>query len=102
MTEKTTEHAIGYNRTGRRTDADTCSSAHERETMEVLPEAHGHSSKQREPPENLQRRTMENGGGEASGLRSDNTSSSTTRDPFLYMSRSFYSSKKGAVSSLNS
>ena len=24
--------------------------------MEVLPEAHGHSSKQREPPENLQRR----------------------------------------------
>ena len=26
------------------------------DTMEVLPEAHGHSSKQREPPENLHER----------------------------------------------
>ena len=26
------------------------------DTMEVLPEAHGRSSKQREPPENLQKR----------------------------------------------
>ena len=37
-------------------------------TTEVLPEAHGRSSKQREPPENLQRRTIENGRGQASGL----------------------------------
>ena len=40
------------------TDADACSSTRSRYTMEVLPEAHGRSSKQREPPENLQKRKL--------------------------------------------
>ena len=43
---------VGYNRTGRRTDANACSSQRRNESRsEVLPEAHGHSSKQREPPQ---------------------------------------------------
>ena len=66
--------------------------------MQVLPEAHGRSSKQRELPETCRKEAMENRRGEASGLRSDSTSSSTTPDPFLYMSPSFYNFKKGAVS----
>ena len=40
------------------TDADACSSTDSKDTMEVLPEAHGRSSKQREPPENLQKRKL--------------------------------------------
>ena len=40
------------------TDADACSPTHSEETMEVLPEAHGHSSEQHEPPENLQERKL--------------------------------------------
>ena len=49
-------------------------------TMEVLPEAHGRSSKQHEPPETCKKEAMEKGG-EAFGLQSDSTSSSTTRRP---------------------
>ena len=37
------------------TDADACSPTHTREKMEVLPEAHGRSSEQHEPPENLRK-----------------------------------------------
>ena len=48
--QMTTENTNGYNRTCRRTDADACSSAYERDRMEVLPGAHGRPSKQREPP----------------------------------------------------
>ena len=50
-------------------------------TMEVLLEAHGRSSKQREPPETCKKEAMENGGGEVFGPQSDSTSSSTTHDP---------------------
>ena len=49
------------------TDVDACSPTHSRDTMEALPEAHGRSSKQREPPENLQKEAMENDRGEAFG-----------------------------------
>ena len=63
------------------TDADVCSSARSRDTMEVLPEAHGHSSKQHEPPENLQKKkAMEKGRRRSVRFRSDSTSSSLTRD----------------------
>ena len=69
--------------------------------MEVLPEAHGRSSKQREPSETCTKEAMENGGGEASGLRSDNTSSSTTRDPLsLHISLLFIASRREAFTSL--
>ena len=57
-------------------------------TMEVLPEAHGLSSKQREPPENLQRRAMENEQKRSVRFRSDSTSSSSMRDPPLAASPS--------------
>ena len=50
-------------------------------TMEVLPEAHRRSSKQCEPPETCKKEAMENGGGEAFGPQSDNTSSSTACAP---------------------
>ena len=63
--------------------------------VEVLLEAHGRSSKQREPPRKPARKKLWRG--EAFGLRSDSTSSSITRDPLFYMSLSFYSFKKGAV-----
>ena len=52
--------------------------------MEVLPEAHGHSSEQREPPETCTERSyraMEEI--EAFGLQSDNTSSSLRAIPFF-------------------
>ena len=44
---------VGCNRTGRRTDADACSLRRTKggSRSEVLPEALGRSSKQREPPE---------------------------------------------------
>ena len=38
------------------TDADACSATHSGDTMEVLPEAHGHSSKQHEPPETCRKK----------------------------------------------
>ena len=38
------------------TDADARSLAHSGETMEVLPEAHGHSSKQHQPPETCRKK----------------------------------------------
>ena len=63
------------------TDADACSPTHSRDTMEALPEAHGHSSKQHEPPENLQKKkAMEKGRRRSVRFRSDSTSSSLTRD----------------------
>ena len=71
------------------TDADACSSTDSRDMMEVLPEAHGRSSKQREPPENLQKKkAMENGRRRSVRFRSDITSSSQTRDPSLTTSPS--------------
>ena len=47
------------------TYVDACSPTHIGDTMEVLPEAHGRSSEQHEPPENLRKETMENDRGEA-------------------------------------
>ena len=45
---------IRYERTGRRTDADLCSlrRTEQENRSEVLPDVHGRSSKQREPPRN--------------------------------------------------
>ena len=45
---------IRYERTGRRTDADLCSlrRREQENRLEVLPDVHGRSSKQREPPRN--------------------------------------------------
>ena len=72
--------------------------------MEVLPEAHGRSSKQREPPENLQRRAMENEWRRSIRFPSDSTSSSSIIiyiSPFSPRLPLFYSFKKGAVSLIN-
>ena len=66
--------------------------------MEVLLEAHERSLKQREPPENLQRRAIENKQRRSVRLRSDSTSSSSMRDPFSLRLPLLYSVKKGAVS----
>ena len=48
-------------RTGRRTDADACSLRHTQKgsRAEVLSDALGRSSKQREPPRTLHRKAME-------------------------------------------
>ena len=60
-------------RTGRRTDADACSLRHTQKESrsEVLPDALGRSSKQREPPRNPAQKAMEQKTErEASGIRS--------------------------------
>ena len=67
----------------------------------MLSEAHGRSSKQREPPENLQRRAMENEQRRSVRFRSNSTSSSSMRDPLSPRLPLFYSFKKGAVSLIN-
>ena len=52
---------IRYERTGRRTDADLCSlrRTEQESRSEVLPDVHGRSSKQREPPRNPAAEAME-------------------------------------------
>ena len=52
---------IRYERTGRRTDADLCSlrRTEQESRSEVLPDVHGRSSKQREPPRNPATEAME-------------------------------------------
>ena len=72
--------------------------------MEVLPEAHGRSSEQREPPETCTKEScgaMENERERSVRIRSDSTSSSLRAIPSLSTSPSFYSFKKGAVSLIN-
>ena len=70
--------------------------------MEVLPEAHGRSLKQREPPENLHERNYGEWKRRSVRLRSDITSSSLQRAiPFSPCLPLFYSFKKGAVSLIN-
>ena len=49
------------------TDVDACSPTHSGNTMEVLPEAHGRSSNQHEPSENLQKEASENDRAKAFG-----------------------------------
>ena len=71
------------------------------DTTEVLPEAHGRSSKQREPPENLQRRAMENEQRRSVRFRFDSTSSSLMPPPLSPRLPLFYSFKKGAVFLIN-
>ena len=69
--------------------------------MEVLPEAHERSSKQREPPENLQKKeAMANGQRRSVRLRSDNASSSSMHNPFSQRLPLFYSSRREPFTSL--
>ena len=66
--------------------------------MEVLPEAHGRSSEQREPPETCTKescRAMENERERSVRIRSDSTSSSLrAMIPFSSSSPSFYRARR--------
>ena len=68
--------------------------------MEVLPEAHGRSSKQHEPPENLQKEVMENGRREAFGSGLTTLRPPPMRDPFSQRLPLFYSSRREPFTSL--
>ena len=71
--------------------------------MEVLPEAHGRSSKQREPPENLQKRERwRMHRGEASGFGPTALRPPQCAMPFSQRLPLFYSFKREPFSSLNS
>ena len=70
--------------------------------MEVLPEAHGRSSKQREPPNNLQKRKRSRmNRGEAFGFGPTALRPPQMPAPFSPRLPLFYSFKKGAVSLIN-
>ena len=80
----------GYNRTGRRTDADACSLRRtEGEQVGGLPEALGRSSKQREPPRNLHRKSYgAKGEGEQREKRPESVRQHfvlSARDPFFFL-----------------
>ena len=88
-----------YERTGRRTDADLCAlrRTEQGNRSEVLPDVHGRSSKQREPPRNPA--TESDGAGnreqeqrEKLRNRFGSTSSSPREIPSSSSSSSFYSS----------
>ena len=79
------------------TDADAYSPTHTGDTMEVLPEAHGRSTEQHEPPEDLQKESYGERQRRSVRLRSDNTSSLPTRDPLSHRLPLFYSSRREAV-----
>ena len=83
-----TEHANGCNRSGRRNRCRCLIDYAKGDTMEVLPEAHGRSSKQREPPGNLHERNYGEWKRRSVRFRSDNTSSSISRDTPLTASPS--------------
>ena len=70
--------------------------------MEVLPEAHGRSSKQREPPENLQeRKRWRMNRGEAFGFGPTALRPPQCTIPLSPRLPLFYSFKKGAVFLIN-
>ena len=65
---------------------------------EVLPEAHGRSTEQHEPPENLQKKAMENDRGEAFGYGPTALRPPQCAIPFLpHRLPLFYSSRREAV-----
>ena len=81
------------------TDADACSPTHSGDTMEVLPEAHGRSSKQHGPPETCRKklwRTTE----EKRSVPVRQHFVLPMRDPPLTISPFFYSSRKEPFTSL--
>ena len=70
--------------------------------MEVLPEAHVHSSKQREPPENLQKRKLwRMDRGEAFGSGPTALRPPQCTIPLSPRLPLFYSSRRGAVYNIN-
>ena len=84
------------------TDADACSPMHTGDTMEVLPEAHGRSSEQHEPPETCRKESYGERQRGSVRLRSDNTSSSQFTIPFSHRLPLFYSSRRGRLHRINS
>ena len=81
---------VGYNRTGRRTDADACSLQRTKGSRsEVLPEALGRSSKQHEPPRNpAQERAMGQRGGKQREKRPESVRQHfvlSARDPLFFL-----------------
>ena len=93
---KQTNQTVATNQAGK-TDADAYSPTHTGDTMEVLPEAHGRSTEQHEPPEDLQKESYGERQRRSVRLRSDNTSSLPTRDPLSHRLPLFYSSRREAV-----
>ena len=89
---------FGYNRAGRRTDADACSLQRSKGSRsEELQKAHGRSSKQHEPPQNLHRESYG-----ASERRTESEASGigptalrpSARHPPSSSSSSFYRSRR--------
>ena len=83
---------IRYERTGRRTDADLCSlrRTEQENRSEVLPDVHGRSSKQREPPRNpatdaMEQKQRENKNRERSSEAVRQHFVLSTRDPFFFV-----------------
>ena len=65
--------------------------------MEILPKAHGRSTEQNQPPENLRKKAMENDREEEFGPQSDSTSFPLMRDPSLLRLPLFYNSRRETV-----
>ena len=84
---------VGYNRIGRRTDADACSLTHRRGyRMEVMPEVLGRFSEQREPPRKpAHTKAMELG---KKKQREQHFVLSTREIPSSSLSLSFYRSRR--------
>ena len=82
------------------TDADACSSSHSGDTMEVLPEAHGRSSKLHEPPETCRKKLVRMTEEKRSVPVRQHFVLPNARSPFPHRLLFFYSSRREPFSSL--